>query len=141
VNLRRVVIGHSGDSTDIDYLTGLMAKGAYLGMDRFRSQTTPTTDERVAVIAELCRQGFSNQIVLSHDAAVFNDFTPTSAEKTPDQDFTFIPRVVEGKMRASDVTDEMLDTMLIRNPREVLAGPAGGSGTLGSACGRAGDCQ
>ena len=35
VDLTRVVIGHSGDSDDLDYLEALMARGSYLGMDRF----------------------------------------------------------------------------------------------------------
>ncbi len=35
VDLRRVIIGHSGDSEDLDYLTKLADRGSYLGMDRF----------------------------------------------------------------------------------------------------------
>jgi phosphotriesterase-related protein len=31
----RVVIGHSRDTTDLDYLEELMANGSYIGMDRF----------------------------------------------------------------------------------------------------------
>src|ERR1700754_832802 len=33
VDLARVVIGHSGDTTDIDYLEKLVAQGSYTGMD------------------------------------------------------------------------------------------------------------
>ena len=35
VDLTRVVIGHCGDSTDLDYLEELIANGSYIGMDRF----------------------------------------------------------------------------------------------------------
>jgi phosphotriesterase-related protein len=35
VDLRRVIIGHSGDSEDLDYLRGLMERGSTIGMDRF----------------------------------------------------------------------------------------------------------
>jgi len=35
VDLSRVVIGHSGDSTDLDYLGELLQAGSTLGMDRF----------------------------------------------------------------------------------------------------------
>ena len=35
VDLSRVVIGHSGDSQDLDYLRELMDKGSMIGMDRF----------------------------------------------------------------------------------------------------------
>src|SRR4029077_19124371 len=35
VDLSRVVIGHSGDTTDLDYLEELIGNGSYIGMDRF----------------------------------------------------------------------------------------------------------
>src|SRR5947199_121533 len=34
VDLRRVIIGHSGDSEDLGYLRGLMERGSTIGMDR-----------------------------------------------------------------------------------------------------------
>ncbi|HWO03545.1 MAG TPA: phosphotriesterase-related protein, partial [Methylomirabilota bacterium] len=34
VDLRRVIIGHSGDSDDLGYLRGLMERGSTIGMDR-----------------------------------------------------------------------------------------------------------
>ena len=38
VDLNRVYIGHSNDSTDLDYLLGLVKKGVWLGMDRYPSR-------------------------------------------------------------------------------------------------------
>ena len=125
VDLERVVIGHSGDTKDIDYLVGIMARGACVGMDRFGTETPLSTAERIAVVAELCRQGFSEQIVLSHDAAVFNDFTPMSVvrEAAPNWTFRFIPTVVEDGLRAAGVSEQMLSHMLINNPRRILSHP------------------
>src|SRR5215467_553844 len=39
VDLSRVDIGHSGDTTDLDYLEKLIAAGSYIGMDRFGIDT------------------------------------------------------------------------------------------------------
>lgn len=39
VDLSRVVIGHSGDTTDLNYLEELASNGSYLGMDRFGIDT------------------------------------------------------------------------------------------------------
>src|SRR3954452_24393851 len=39
VDLSRVVIGHSGDTTDIGYLEELIGNGSYIGMDRFGLDT------------------------------------------------------------------------------------------------------
>ena len=41
VDLSRVVIGHSGDTTDLDYLEELIAQGSYIGMDRFGVDVLP----------------------------------------------------------------------------------------------------
>ena len=45
VDLRRVVIGHSGDTEDIGYLEKLMAAGSYIGMDRFGLASVPADRE------------------------------------------------------------------------------------------------
>ena len=36
-DLNRVYIGHSNDSTDLEYLQGLLAKGVWLGLDRHQT--------------------------------------------------------------------------------------------------------
>ena len=35
VPANRVILGHSGDTTDLDYLTAMLERGCWLGMDRF----------------------------------------------------------------------------------------------------------
>ena len=47
VDLSRVIIGHSGDSTDVGYLEELIAAGSYLGMDRFGIDVILPFEERV----------------------------------------------------------------------------------------------
>src|ERR671930_936560 len=39
--LDRVYVGHSNDTTDLDYLSGLVRKGVWLGMDRLGSPAPP----------------------------------------------------------------------------------------------------
>src|SRR5205823_6639443 len=38
-DLNRVYIGHSNDTTDVDYLLGLVRKGVWLGLDRYLTVT------------------------------------------------------------------------------------------------------
>ena len=52
VNLEDVVIGHCGDTSDIDYLMKLADKGSLLGMDRFGIEFGLTMAQRVQTIAE-----------------------------------------------------------------------------------------
>ena len=78
VDLSRVIIGHSGDTDDLDYLKRLLDRGSYLGMDRFGldhfgPQRFLDTPGRVRVIAELCKQGYADRLVFSHDAGCWPD--------------------------------------------------------------------
>src|SRR5471030_3032550 len=76
VDLSRVVIGHSGDTTDLQYLEALLSAGSYLGMDRFGVNVLLPLVERVRVVAELCRRGHAGKLVLSHDASCYNHHIP-----------------------------------------------------------------
>ena len=61
VDLRRVIIGHSGDSDDLNYLRGLMERGSTIGMDRFGLENFLPTAKRVEVLARLCAEGLRRQ--------------------------------------------------------------------------------
>lgn len=76
VDLSRVIIGHSGDSTDLGYLEELIAAGSYLGMDGFGIDSIRSLEERVDIVAQLCQRGYASHLVLSHDAACFIDWFP-----------------------------------------------------------------
>ncbi|PYM22983.1 MAG: hypothetical protein DMD80_27180 [Candidatus Rokuibacteriota bacterium] len=73
VDLSRVVIGHSGDSEDLEYLRGLMERGSTIGMDRFGLEHFLPTAKRVEVLARLCAEGYAGKMVLSHDANCWTD--------------------------------------------------------------------
>jgi phosphotriesterase-related protein len=122
VDLRRVIIGHAGDSTDLDYLCELAAAGSYLGMDRFGIEFT-SFEDRVATVAALCARGLAGQLVLSHDSYCFNDrFDPeTVAERHPNYHLLHIPHDVLPALRAQGVTDEQIRTMLADNPRRIFS--------------------
>ncbi|HXW38947.1 MAG TPA: hypothetical protein VEJ44_04570, partial [Acidimicrobiales bacterium] len=67
VDLSRVVIGHSGGTTDVAYHEALLEGGSYLGFDHFGIGTIPLAD-RVESVRLLCERGHADRIVLSHDA-------------------------------------------------------------------------
>jgi phosphotriesterase-related protein len=119
VDLSRVIIGHCGDTTDLDYLEELMRRGSWLGMDRFGVDVYLSFEERVKVVTELCARGHHDQILLSHDASCFNDGLPPEsiAAALPQWGYLHILRDVVPALRARGVTAEQVDTMLIDNPR------------------------
>ena len=120
VDLSRVIIGHSGDTTDIDYLEELIAAGSTIGMDRFGIDVELPFEERVATVATLCERGHANRMVLSHDAAVFMDFLPWEMvpEVLPRWHYHHIHDDVLPALLERGVTQDQIDQMLIHNPRD-----------------------
>jgi phosphotriesterase-related protein len=118
-DLAKVVLGHSGDSSDLDYLTELADAGCLLGMDRFGLNLLTPFEERVAIVAALCERGYAGSMVLSHDAACYIDwFPPGSVSRfAPDWHFEHLFDDVLPALRERGVTAEQLDAMLVGNPR------------------------
>ena len=122
VDLRRVIIGHSGDSDDLDYLRGLMRRGSTIGMDRFGLDNFLPTPKRVEVIAQLCAEGYAGQMVLSHDANCWSDMM-SDAEKArtrPHWNYNHISDDVLPALRKAGVSDDQIDQMMVRNPRAIF---------------------
>jgi phosphotriesterase-related protein len=123
VDPTRVVIGHSGDSTDLDYLLAIADAGAYVGMDRFGIDTFLGFDDRVATVARLCALGRADQIVLSHDASCYIDYYDGGGppKALPNWHYLHITRDVVPALKSRGVTDEQIAQMLVVNPRRVLS--------------------
>ncbi|SEJ47890.1 phosphotriesterase family protein [Demequina mangrovi] len=124
VDLGRVVIGHAGDSEDLDYLRMLADRGSFLGFDRFGMAHTQSDDARVRTLLALLERGYAESIVLSHDAAVFSRVTPPSwrARETPDWRMDHLATRIVPRLRAAGVDDATMRTMQVDNPRRILAG-------------------
>ncbi|MBK6797281.1 MAG: phosphotriesterase-related protein [Acidobacteria bacterium] len=122
VDLSRVIIGHSGDTTDLDYLEELILNGSYLGMDRFGIDTILSFEDRVNTVATMCKRGHADKMVLSQDAACFNDWFPggSAAHVLPKWSFVHIHNDVIPALKARGVTDEHLKTMLVDNPKKIF---------------------
>jgi len=114
-DLAKVVIGHSGDSKDPDYLAELADAGCLLGMDRFGIGMTPSLERRADIIATLCQRGYADRLVLSHDTACYIDWYPYDPSKAGN--YTFIHDHVLPALAHRGVTAEQVDAMLVANPR------------------------
>ena len=117
VNPERVVLGHSGDSTDADHLSELADFGYLLGMDRFGVDLVPF-EARVGIVAEMARRGYADRMVLSHDASCYFDWMdPDFGPFTPNWHYLHIENDVLPALLKEGVTDAQIDQMLIGNPR------------------------
>ena len=122
VDLRRVIIGHSGDSDDLGYLRGLMERGSTIGMDRFGLENFLPTEKRVEVLARLCAEGYASKMVLSHDANCWTDMLSEDAKRRtrPRWHYTHISDDILPALRKAGVTEDQIDQMLVRNPRAIF---------------------
>jgi phosphotriesterase-related protein len=123
VDPRRVVLGHSGDTTDADHLSALAEAGFLLGMDRFGINLDTTFEARADIVVEMCRRGYAGQLVLSQDAACYIDWVePGVMALLPQWRYTHIHEDVLPYLREHGVTDEQIETMLVPNPRRWFDG-------------------
>jgi phosphotriesterase-related protein len=127
VNLEDVVIGHCGDSKDVDYLMRLADRGSLLGMDRFGVEFAITMEERVATIAEMVRRGYAGRMALSHDCCAWSDFFPRIEDyhaAMPRHNYLHIHNEVIPALLDAGVSQRDLDAMFVDNPRRLFEATA-----------------
>lgn len=114
----RVVLGHSGDTTDADHLSALADAGFVLGMDRFGIYLDTTFEARCDIVVEMCRRGYAERMVLSQDTSCYIDWIdPQVMALLPQWTYTHIHEEVLPYLREHGVTDDQIETMLVTNPR------------------------
>jgi phosphotriesterase-related protein len=123
VDLSRVIIGHCGDSTDLDYLTELADAGSYLGLDRFGYDQRLPVGRRIDTVVELVRRGYAGRLLLSHDATCYSDSLEpaTRLRQWPNCSHSYISHSVLPALLERGVTQTDIDQMMIRNPAAILA--------------------
>ncbi|HCU99564.1 MAG: phosphotriesterase-related protein [Dehalococcoidia bacterium] len=123
VDLARVVIGHSGDSSDTGYLARIMDRGSVIGMDRFGIDRKLNTEGRVETIVKLCDMGYAGQMVLSHDTNCFMDTMPRASTEAwaPNWHFLHITNDVLPALRGHGVTETQINEMMVDNPQRIFS--------------------
>ncbi|MCM6774105.1 phosphotriesterase-related protein [Nocardia sp. CDC159] len=129
VDPHRVVLGHSGDTTDIAHLRELGDHGFWLGFDRFGvdfpdGYGMPTSQSRNDTLIKMCQLGYADQIVLSHDTNCYMDWMSPQTRNAflPQWNYLHLGNDVLPYIREHGVTDEQITTMLVDNPRRIFEG-------------------
>jgi predicted metal-dependent phosphotriesterase family hydrolase len=140
VDLSRVIIGHMDIQPDVDYTREVLRTGVNIAFDTIGKQfwdfvleplpADPPEGEfgkrayyrpdavRVAVLAQLVRDGFAGQIVLSQDMtgaeAYLNGTTHGQLG------YSYLGEQILPQLREAGVSEEELDQLLVRNPARLL---------------------
>jgi len=131
VDPTRVAIGHSDDSNDIGYLTGLAARGYRIAMDRLPNGALPNyggqgVEDRIDMIAELVARGFSDRVLLGHDdpiwAGLLDDADQARHQESNPGQLTFVSNVVLPGLERRGLDLRTIQALTVDNPRRWLSG-------------------
>ena len=123
----RICIGHSADTTDVDYLVSLLEAGVWLSMDRYPGRPgRPGWEERNATVKALVDRGWAHRIMLGHDASATRP-VPAGMTEPPSDGYNpdgmlHLTRTALPALLASGVSQADVDTMMRDVPRRFLAG-------------------
>lgn len=122
-----VCLGHSDESDDIEYLTGLAKRGYTIGMDHLpQGLRNPASglvpwQRRVETIKKMIDAGHAEKVFLSNDWYFGLSIATTGAMDTMDQlnpdGMLFTTLKVIPQLRQLGVPDQAIRTMTVENPR------------------------
>ena len=118
VKPQRVMIGHMGGTNDPTVPKAVCSRGAYIGFDQIaRSYTQPQRLEaQVRMIVTLIDVGYADHVLLGTDLAFKNETKHSGGAGYGGVLTVFVPM-----LRQAGVKDEMLNRILVGNPRRLLA--------------------
>jgi phosphotriesterase-related protein len=127
LDLNRVYIGHSNDSTDLEYLLGLVGKGVWLGMDRHGTALPigPDAEGRAQTLAALIKAGAGDRLMVSHDWSVLGvsrTSDPRASRRYNPDGWLYAKRKLFPRLLELGITQEQIDWLNIDNPRRFLGG-------------------
>lgn len=127
VPLSRVMMAHSNDTTNVEYLTWMLDKGCFLGFDRYPGKLT-SPGARTKTLKALIDAGYADRICLSHDKSAIwlnlagNDISETKKREADQYKFLYIKKVVLPELRSLGVPAEVINTLCVNAPRNFLEG-------------------
>ena len=117
-DMEKVIIGHLGDRIGVKHLLPVAEQGVYLEVDNIGYTDYQPEWVRADNVAALCKEGFSEKILLSEDICLLSHLKYQGGKGYGYLLETFVPM-----LRARGVSDEQVHQMLVDNPARVLARP------------------
>ena len=110
-----VTVGHLSDTDDLEYVKSIASYGCYIGLDRLYEKTSEEyISKKIHSVWELCRAGYEDQILLSHDALFFNGFD-AEPEIREQPRFSYCFDYILPKLSKS-----LSDKLMVQNPTRML---------------------
>jgi phosphotriesterase-related protein len=130
VDLTRVKIDHSNDTTDTDYLKWILDQGCFLGLDRYPGRLV-SPHMRTVTLKRLMDMGYAERLCPSHDCIclhIHNEQADGSipaehafTASNPDQ-YMYMHRHVIPELLQMGATQADIDMLFIDNPKRLFEG-------------------
>jgi phosphotriesterase-related protein len=125
VEPKRVMIGHSCGVGDMRYYFDILERGAWLGFDRFGIEMVAPDRLRLASLIGLLGVGY-DRIMLAHDTVAcwlgrLGKGMQAMLKNSPKWKLTHITEDILPVMRKAGVSEDSIDTLLVKNPRDYFA--------------------
>lgn len=133
VDLTRVKIDHSNDTTDTEYLQWILDQGCYLGLDRYPGRIT-SANMRTVTLKRLIDMGYGDRLCPSHDCICLHLHNEREDGSIPEQhayfdhnpdQYLYIQRKVIPQLQAMGTTESQIRALFVDNPRRFLFGAQG----------------
>jgi phosphotriesterase-related protein len=123
VNLGRVKVDHSLDTTDVGYLMWLLEQGCYLGLERC-PVINVSAEERTRTIKALIDAGWAHRLLPSHDYLLVRAVPELPAEirkfiesNIDPYGYLYIKKVVFPQLIEVGISEAVLNSLFTDNPR------------------------
>lgn len=115
VKPQAVTVSHLSDTEDIKYIKDIAKYGCYIGLDRlYENHSEEYINSKLETITKLCQAGYSDKILLSHDALFFNGFTnDPQIDKAPRLNYCF-------DVILPNLPQELSEKIMLQNPLNML---------------------
>ena len=130
VDLTKVKIDHSNDTTDTEYLQWILDQGCYLGLDRYPGRNV-SPHMRTVTMKALIDAGHAEKLCPSHDCICLHVFKENEDGTMPEEhefkrsnvdQYLYIHRQVIPDLIEMGVSEATIRTSFVDNPRRFFGG-------------------
>ena len=129
VDLTKVKIDHSNDTTDTEYLQWILDQGCYLGLDRYPGQFV-SPHMRTVTLKNLIDMGYGDRLCHSHDCICLHIHKEQPDGTIPEEhdffksnmdQYLYIHRHVIPDLLEMGITEEQVQQLFVDNPRQFFS--------------------
>ena len=130
VDLERVKIDHSNDTTDTDYLKWILDQGCYLGLDRYPGHLV-NPQMRTRTMKALMDAGYGERLCPAHDCICLHILNERADGTLPEEHalalrnpdgYLYMHRHVIPHLKELGASDDDVEMLFVDNPQRFFAG-------------------